>query len=49
MKKKISISMEEDTIGQIQKILPESIFRNQSHFIETATKKYLSEVKNGRK
>lgn len=38
--------MEESTVEEVQKHIVESIFRNQSHFIETATKKYLKEVKN---
>lgn len=46
MKVKVSVSMEESTIKEIQEHIAESIFRNQSHFIETATKKYLREVKN---
>ena len=46
MKIKVSVSMEESTVKEIQEHIAESIFRNQSHFIETATKKYLREVKN---
>jgi len=47
MKVKVSVSMEESTIKEVQEYIAESIFRNQSHFIETATKKYIREVKNG--
>ncbi|MAG02075.1 hypothetical protein CMI42_01955 [Candidatus Pacearchaeota archaeon] len=47
MKIKVSISMEESTLKEVQEHIAESIFRSQSHFIESATKKYLKEVKNG--
>ena len=39
--------MEESTVKEVQEHIAESIFRNQSHFIDTATKKYLKDVKNG--
>lgn len=50
MKHRISISVDEDTIMQIQDTLRaksrSGIFRNKSHFIEYAVKKFLEE-KNG--
>jgi len=49
MKKKISISIEESTLEKIEEILEGSLFRNKSHFIEYATKKYLLESKYGKK
>jgi metal-responsive CopG/Arc/MetJ family transcriptional regulator len=48
MKIKVSVSMEESTVKEVQEHLQESMFRNQSHLIEMATKKYLQEIKNGR-
>ena len=47
MKVKISVSMEETTIKNVEKNIKNSIFRNKSHFIETATQKYLKEIKDG--
>jgi len=50
MKHRISITVDEDTITQIQDTLRtksrSGIFRYKSHFIEYAIKKYLEE-KNG--
>ena len=44
MKKKISISIEEDTIIDVQKVVGTGNFRNNSHFIELAVNKLLKEV-----
>ncbi|MBW2981701.1 ribbon-helix-helix domain-containing protein [Candidatus Woesearchaeota archaeon] len=44
MKIKVSISMEEDTIKAVEKLVKEDTFRNKSHLIELATKRYLKEV-----
>ena len=47
MKYKISISIDEDTLSEIQSILRTKTFRNKSHFIEVAANKLIKEVKNG--
>ena len=46
MKIKVSVSMEESTLELVKQVVDEDIFRNKSHFIELATKKYLIERKN---
>ena len=45
MKLKLSVSLDEDTVRQVEeRILHErGIFRNKSHFIEWATRKMLEE------
>jgi Arc/MetJ-type ribon-helix-helix transcriptional regulator len=43
MKTKISVSIEEDILENIKETLEEGIFRNKSHLIEYATKKFLGE------
>lgn len=48
MKKKLSISIDEGTIGMVQNIVSEGSFRNNSHFIELAVNKMLKEMKNDR-
>ena len=45
MKKKVSISMDENLLNNIQNKLKSGIFRNQSHLIEYATKKLLEDLK----
>ncbi len=45
MKIKVSISIEEDTLKEVEQKVINGIFRNKSHFIEQATNKYLQEVK----
>ncbi len=49
MKVKVSISMEDCTLDNVENEVKSGIFRNKSHFIEYATQKYLEEVKNGKK
>lgn len=41
MKKKLSISVEEETDAEINRQLSEGKFRNKSHFIEYAVQEYL--------
>ena len=41
MKSKISISIDEETISKLDKILKEGLFRNKSHVIEYSIKKFL--------
>jgi len=43
MKQKISITIEEDSIKQIDEILKEGMFRNKSHVLEYSLKKFLNE------
>jgi len=45
MKTKISISIEESTIKDIENKLNEGLFRNKSHFIEFAVKRFLKQGK----
>ena len=45
MKKKLSITIEEDKIRAIENIVESDSYRNKSHFIEMAVNKYLKEVK----
>ncbi|HIH39311.1 TPA: ribbon-helix-helix protein, CopG family [Candidatus Woesearchaeota archaeon] len=41
MKTKLSISMDEELVKQIEKNLAEGSFRNKSHIIEYALKEFL--------
>ncbi len=43
MKIKVSVSMDEETLRQIEGKLESSVFRNKSHFVEHAVKKLLRE------
>ena len=43
MKTKISISIDEDTLKRIERLLKEGLFRNKSHIIEYSVKKVLRE------
>jgi Arc/MetJ-type ribon-helix-helix transcriptional regulator len=43
MKQKISISIEEDKIKKIEKLLDNSRFRNKSHLIEYSLEKFFKE------
>ena len=46
MKSKLSITLDEETLLEIQKQLNSGKFRNKSHLVEFAVKKLL-EVENG--
>jgi Arc/MetJ-type ribon-helix-helix transcriptional regulator len=46
MKRKISITIEEETIGRVDEHVSEGYFRNKSHFIEFAVNKLLKEREN---
>ena len=46
MKIKVSVSMEESTFKKLEGILKGTYFRNKSHFIETATEKFIHEIDN---
>jgi Arc/MetJ-type ribon-helix-helix transcriptional regulator len=43
MKRKLSISIEEDIVKEIEEKLKEKLFRNKSHIIEYALYKFLKE------
>jgi len=43
MKEKVSISLNEETIKDVDKRLADGRFRNRSHFIEYAVKKMLGD------
>ena len=43
MKLKISVSMDESTINEVEEKIKTGIYGNKSHFIEVATKKQLRE------
>jgi Arc/MetJ-type ribon-helix-helix transcriptional regulator len=46
MKTKVSISMEEEVLREVEKQVETSMFRNKSHFIELATQRLLKEAKD---
>ncbi len=43
MKQKVSISLDEKTIKEVDKRLASATFRNRSHFVEYAVKRLLGE------
>ena len=45
MKRKLSITIEEDKVHAIEHIVKSDNYRNKSHFIELAVNKYLQEVR----
>ena len=47
MKQKLSITLDEELVNEILKVLSSGKFRNKSHVVEYAVKKLL-EVENGR-
>ena len=47
MKKKLSITVDEDKVKTIEKIVSEGRFRNKSHIIEYALDSYLKQKKWG--
>jgi Arc/MetJ-type ribon-helix-helix transcriptional regulator len=49
MKKKLSITIDEEKIKLIEEILKEGMFRSKSHIIEYGLNKFLNEMKNGKK
>jgi Arc/MetJ-type ribon-helix-helix transcriptional regulator len=46
MKQKLSITIEEDKIKLLEKLLKEGKFRSKSHIMEYSLNKYLKEIKN---
>jgi len=42
MKKKVSISMDEETVIEVENKVKEGLFRNKSHFVEYAVKYLLN-------
>lgn len=47
MKQKLSVTLEESTIKNIEFKVTEGVFRNKSHLVEFAIQKLISEGKNG--
>jgi Arc/MetJ-type ribon-helix-helix transcriptional regulator len=45
MKVKLSVSMDESTLQEVEQALEEGNFRNKSHFIEYATAQLLKQRK----
>ena len=43
MKRKLSVTVEENLLCQIDEKLSNSLFRNKSHLVEVALQKYLEE------
>ena len=46
MKQKLSISIDEETIVLLEKLVKEGRFRNKSHLIEYSVNKYIKGEKN---
>ena len=46
MKQKISISIDEEKVQKIEKILEEGMFRSKSHILEYSLNKFLKETEN---
>ena len=44
MKTKISISIDQNILDQVEERVTEGTFRNKSHFIELATRKMLEKI-----
>ena len=47
MKQKLSITIDEEKIKKIEKILEDGRFRSKSHILEFSLDKFLKEEKNG--
>jgi len=47
MKNRISITINEDTLENLDAILQEGLFRNRSHLIEFSLNKFLKDNENG--
>jgi|TARA_Y100000310_G_C20518104_1_gene732234 metal-responsive CopG/Arc/MetJ family transcriptional regulator len=45
MKEKLSVTVDKETIARINEIMQTDFFRNKSHLVELAIKRYLKEVK----
>ena len=45
MKQKLSISIEEKVLKQVEDFLDDGTFRNKSHLIEFALNKFMNEVR----
>jgi len=46
MKQKISVTIDEEKIEAIEKLLENSRFRNRSHIIEHSLRRFLDEILN---
>jgi len=49
MKRKLSVTVENGTVSEMEKLVIDGRFRNKSHLIEFAVKKLMKENKNGKK
>jgi Arc/MetJ-type ribon-helix-helix transcriptional regulator len=48
MKNKLSISIEEETLGKLDQYVRGGQFRNKSHVVEFAIKKFMEGTENGK-
>jgi Arc/MetJ-type ribon-helix-helix transcriptional regulator len=48
MKQKLSVSFDKETVKKVDEKLVNGIFRNRSHFIEYAVKRFLGEKDGSR-
>ncbi len=48
MKRKISISIEESAVAELEKFVADGSFRNKSHIVEFAVRKFVKEKGEGR-
>ena len=48
MKQKLSITIDERKIKEIEKLLEDGKFRNKSHILEYSLNKFLKEQENGK-
>ena len=46
MKQKLSITVDEENVRQIERVLQEGTFRNKSHVVEFAVVKLMNEIMN---
>lgn len=47
MKRKISVSLSEETLDELDGLMLDETFRNKSHIIEFAISKFIKEKKDG--
>lgn len=49
MKQKLSITIDEEKVEKIEKMLKDGLFRSKSHILEYSLNKFLKEEKDGTK
>jgi len=47
MRKKISVSIKEETINKLDEYIEDGAFRSKSHVVEFALNKFIEDKKNG--